>query len=194
QYEPVSVNTMKPLLRSSIRREQRGVVLFTALVLLLILTLVGVLLARSESVEESISENDQDHQLALQAAEAALRYAEAGLYGGDYSAAQFIGDANGLYTWQSGSPDWYQQYSLSTPSGLLTYGSGAQGTGATLPVVAPGPQFMIEKLPAATLPGEALGAAQYDSPTPPINVYRITAYSYGGDTNTTAEVQEIDLQ
>lgn len=169
-------------------------VLFTALVLLLILTLVGVLLARSEAVEESISENDQDHELALQAAEATLRYAEAGLYGGAYPEAQFVSDAGGLYTWQSGTPDWYQQYNLASVAQLITYGTGPQGMGASLQVVAPGPAYMIEKMPAATLPGEALGAAQYDSPTPPINVYRITAYSYGGDKNTTAEVQEIDLQ
>jgi len=186
---------MKPLLHSSSRREQRGVVLFTALVLLLILTLVGVLLARSESVEESISENDQDHQLALQAAEATLRYAEAGLYGGDYSLAQFLGDANGLYTWQNGSPDWYQQYNLSSPAQLITYGTGAQGSGASLQVATPGPAYMIEKMPAATLPGMGMGAAAYNSATPTsVNVYRITAYSYGGDQNTVAEVQEIDLQ
>ncbi|HEX4051266.1 MAG TPA: PilX N-terminal domain-containing pilus assembly protein [Steroidobacteraceae bacterium] len=188
---------MKTVNRSVSRRvrEQSGVVLFTALVLLLILTLVGVLLARSESVEESISENDQDHQLALQAAEATLRYAEAGLYGGAYPEAQFVSDANGLYTWQSGVADWYQQYNLTTPAQLLTYGTGIQGLENPLPVAAPGrPSFMIEKMPEATLPGEGLGAAQYDSPTPPINVYRITAYSYGGDTSTTAEVQEIDLQ
>jgi Tfp pilus assembly protein PilX len=183
---------MKTANRSSHRRirEQRGVVLFTALVLLLILTMVGVLLARSESVEESISENDQDHELALQAAEATLRYAEAGLYGGAYLQPQFVGNANGLYTWQSGTTDWFQQYNLGSPAGtLITYAGGV-----TLPVVSPGPAFMVEKMPAATLPGEALGAAQYNAPTPPINVYRITAYSYGGDKNTTAEVQEIDLQ
>lgn len=167
-------------------RAQSGVVLFTALILLLILTLVGVLLARSESVEESISENDQDHQLAIQAAEAALRYAEVGLYNGTYT--QFASNANGLYTWQSGSADAYQQYNLGTPAALLTY------AGATLPNLASAPQFMIESLPSAALPGESLSSTQYSAPTPPINVYRITAYSYGGDTNTTAELQEIDLQ
>lgn len=179
---------MKAANLSSIRRSrgQRGVVLFTALILLLILTLVGVLLARSESVEESISENDQDHELAIQAAEAALRYAEVGLYNGTYT--QFSSNANGLYTWQSGSTDAFQQYNLGSPAGtLLTY------TGASMPVVA-SPQFMIESLPSAALPGESLSSTQYSAPTPPINVYRITAYSYGGDTNTTAELQEIDLQ
>jgi len=152
----------------------------------MILTLVGVLLARSESIEESIAENDQDHELAVQAAEATLRFAEVGLYSGTY--ANFAGDTAGLYTWQSGTPDAYTQYNLSSPAGaLLTY------TGAALPVVA-NPQFLIESLPSAALPGSSLSATTYGAPTPPISVYRITAYSYGGDRNTTAELQEIDWQ
>src|ERR1700743_3379486 len=120
---------MKPTIHSVrfASRKQRGVVLFTALVLLLILTLVGVLLARSESIEESISENDQDHELAIQAAEATLRYAEVGLYNGTYSA--FASNTNGQYTWQAGTTDAFQQYNLSSPAGtLLTYG------GASMPV------------------------------------------------------------
>jgi len=167
-------------------RGQKGVVLFTALILLLILTMVGVLLARSESVEESISENDQDHELAVQAAEATLRFAEAGLYNGTYSS--FGGNTNGQYTWQSGMTDAFQQYNLGSPAGaLLTFNA------VSLPVAAP-PQFLIESMPSAALPGESLSSTQYGAPTPPINVYRITAYSYGGDTNTTAVLQEIDLQ
>ncbi len=168
------------------RRRESGVVLFTALILLLILTLVGVMLARSETIEESIAANDQDHALAVQAAEATLRYAEVGLYSGAY--ANFAAETGGLYTWQSGTLDAFQQYSLASPAGtLLPY------AGPALPVVGP-PQFLIESLPAATLPGSALGGPQYGAPTPPVNVYRITAYSYGGDTNTTAELQEIDWQ
>ena len=167
-------------------RAQQGVVLFTALILLLILTLVGVLLARSESVEESISENDQDHELAIQAAEATLRYAEANLYANAYT--NFIANANGQYTWQSGTPDAFQQYNLSSPAGsLITY------AGASMPVAAQ-PQFLIESMPPAAMPGQGLSSQQYGSATPPINVFRITAYSYGGDTNTTAELQEIDFQ
>ncbi|HTW75945.1 MAG TPA: PilX N-terminal domain-containing pilus assembly protein [Steroidobacteraceae bacterium] len=173
-------------LRSTRRANQAGVVLFTALILLVILTLVGVMLARSESVEENISQNDQDHELAIQAAEATLRYAEVGLYNGTYW--NFAGNANGLYTWESGTPDAFETYNLSSPAGsLLTYG------GVALPVVA-SPQFLIESLPSAALPGTSLTATQYGSPTPPVSIFRITAYSYGGDTNTTAELQEIDWQ
>lgn len=171
----------------SCRSSQRGVVLFTALILLLILTMVGVMLARSESVEESISENYQDHQLAIQAAEATLRYAEVGLYNGTYS--NFAANAGGLYTWQSGVQDAYQQFNLSSVPGSLIAYAGPPA----LPVAA-NPQFLIESLPSASVPGGSLTATQYGAPTPPVSVYRITAYSYGGDTNTTATLQEVDWQ
>ena len=179
---------MKTALHTASRRHrQKGVVLFTALILLLILTLVGVLLARSESVEENISENDQDHQLAIQAAEATLRYAEANLYTGNYT--NFSGNANGQYTWQNGTADWFQTYNLSSPAALMTYGTYSGNS-----LLAAPPEFMIESMPAASLPGQALGQSVYNPPTPPIQVYRITSYSYGGDMSATAELQEIDLQ
>jgi Tfp pilus assembly protein PilX len=195
------MTTMNSASTPSTRRFRRtgetGVVLFTALVLLLILTLVGVLLARSESVEETISENDQDHQLAVQAAEATLRFAEACLYNQPaYLTCQtqpFTGDSGGWYTWQSGAADAYQANNPFAPTSspaaqFLPYG------GPALPVAGT-PEFLIESMPAVTLPGNALGGGGYGAPTPTsLSVYRITAYSYGGDTSATAELQEIDLQ
>jgi Tfp pilus assembly protein PilX len=167
-------------------RRQRGVVLFTALVLLVILTLVGVMLSRLQTVEERISQNDQDHQLAVQAAEATLRYAEVGLYNGTYAA--FAGDTGGMYTWQSGTPDAYQANNLNSPAtAFLPYG------GPALPVVGI-PEFLIESMPPAAPPGTSLASCQYGCPTPPVMVFRITAYSYGADNNATAELQEIDWQ
>lgn len=165
---------------------QRGVVLFTSLVLLVILTLVAVMLARLQTVEERISQNDQDHQVAIQAAEATLRFAEVGLYNGTYAA--FSTNSGGMYTWQSGTPDAFRTYDLSSPAAqFLTYG------GPALPVPS-NPEFLIEKMPAVALPGTSLSQQQYGSPTPPVMVFRITAYAYGRDNSATGEVQEIDWQ
>jgi Tfp pilus assembly protein PilX len=171
--------------RASKRASERGVVLFTALILLLILTMVGVMLARSQSVEENISENYQDHQLAIQAAEATLRYAEVGLNSGLYTS--FASDAAGQYQWAAGAPDWYQTLNMSSPAASFLPYAGS----TALPVVAA--RFIVEKLPATTIPGNALPNGGYGTPTP-VQVYRITAYSYGGDSDTTAELQEIDWQ
>ena len=165
---------------------QRGVVLFTSLVLLVILTLVAVMLSRLQTVEERISQNDQDHQVAIQAAEATLRFAEVGLYNGTYAA--FSTNSGGMYTWQSGTPDAFRTYNLSSPPAqFLTY------AGPALPVPS-NPEFLIEKMPAVALPGTSLSQQQYGSPTPPVMVFRITAYAYGRDNSATGEVQEIDWQ
>ena len=165
---------------------QRGVVLFTSLVLLVILTLVGVMLSRLQTVEERISRNDQDHQLAVQAAEATLRFAEVGLYNGTYT--NFANNTAGLYTWQSGTTAAYLTHNLSSPNAqMLPY------NGPALPITGV-PVFLIESLPPAAMPGTTLSSQQYGAPTPPVRVFRITAYSFGGDNNATATLQEIDWQ
>jgi Tfp pilus assembly protein PilX len=179
------------------RSQQRGVVLFTALVLLVILTLVGVMLSRLQTVEERISQNDEDHQLAVQAAEATLRYAEFCLFSGQApcSSAAFaaIPGGAGAYTWQSGQPDAWQVNNPFPPTNspataFLQYGGVGLPAAAPLPVVGV-PEFLIEQMPATAMPGMSLSLNPYGQQ---IQVFRITAYSYGGDTNATAELQEID--
>src|ERR1700689_569713 len=75
--------------------KQRGVVMFVALILLLILSLLGVTAARMQTVEERMARNDHNRQIGQQSAEAALRAGESGIFTGIYSA---FGTAPGLYT------------------------------------------------------------------------------------------------
>jgi|SRR5690554_3947735 len=56
---------------------QRGSALLVSLILLLLLTIVGVSAMQMTSLEERMSGNYRDHQIAFQAAEAALVEAEA---------------------------------------------------------------------------------------------------------------------
>src|ERR1700730_946932 len=92
------------------RSTQTGVVMFVALILLLILSLLGVTAARMQTVEERMARNEDNRQLGAQAAEAALRSAENGLITGLYT--NFAANANGLYApvLSNGSPitgmDW----------------------------------------------------------------------------------------
>lgn len=58
---------------------QRGVVLVITLILLLVLTLVGLAATTSTSLEERMTANQRDTQVAFQAAEAALRSGESAL-------------------------------------------------------------------------------------------------------------------
>ena len=62
------------------RQSQNGSVLVTSLILLLVMTLLGLSAMQTSLMEETMAGNARDHNLAFQAAEAALRDADAWLY------------------------------------------------------------------------------------------------------------------
>ncbi len=170
---------------------QNGVVLFVALILLLILSLIGVTAARMQTVEERMSRNDDNHQIGMEAAEAALRAAEGGIMSGIYS--DFSANANGLYTFDTSTgnsmvpapANW-----STTPGAAMPYaGSGAPSLGAI--TLAQQPQIAIESLPPVAVPGDSISSVQYASPTPPVTVYRITGSAAGADGTSTTTLQSI---
>lgn len=59
-----------------LHRRQRGAILVTSLLLLVILTVLGVALMRLTNMQERMAGNTRDMNLALQGAEAGLREAE----------------------------------------------------------------------------------------------------------------------
>lgn len=62
---------------ASFPSHQRGAVLIVSLILLLIMTMIGLASIRGSNLQEKMSANLYDRQLAFQAAESALREAEA---------------------------------------------------------------------------------------------------------------------
>jgi type IV pilus assembly protein PilX len=60
-------------------RQQRGAILVTSLLLLVVLTVLGVAMMRMTALQERMAGNARDVNVALQAAEAALREGEATL-------------------------------------------------------------------------------------------------------------------
>ncbi len=62
--------------RSFNHSRQRGAVLLVALIMLLLLTILGAAAMRDTNLQERMAGNMRDHNLAFQAAEAALRFAE----------------------------------------------------------------------------------------------------------------------
>ena len=162
--------------------------LFVALILLLILTLLGVVLARMQTVEERLSANDQNHSLAVQAAEAALRYVENNI--NNYPTTPYTSNTAGMYQFDP----------VAQPNAYLTTVNGTNPwvtNGATLSYpfagttvgVAQAPQYMIENLPPVAPPCESSSLKEYGRSTPPAQVLRITSRSVGGDANGAAEIQ-----
>lgn len=177
------------------RAGSRGAVLVVALILLLVLTLIGITAARLQTAQEGMARNDDNHQLALQGAEAALRDGEALI--GQYNQAQFLTDTNGLY-------DLNQELQQATPSSIadtINWSSpGSQSmaySGAPLSGVPTSPQaaqIIIENMPPVAAPGEQLngssngygagGGSQFQ-------VYRVTAHALGGDSTSNVTLQSV---
>jgi type IV pilus assembly protein PilX len=168
------------------RSKQSGVVMFVALILLLILSLLGVTAARMQTVEERMARNDDNRQMGAQAAEAALRSAENGLLTGIF--VNFAGNTNGLYAplFTNGSPltgmDW------TIPANTLPYAGAAM---ASMPANAAAPLVVIENLPSVAVAGDDISVISLNPSSPPVTVYRVTAQGVGADNTSTTMLQTI---
>lgn len=178
------------------RTRQQGAVLYTALILLVVLTIIGVAAARLQTGEAVMARNDHNHQLALQSAEAALRDAEINLADGNWSIAQFAQNGAGLYVLQTqvqgvggnsiaDTINWNANYPNPNPA-AMTYTGPALGNAPASPVLT---QVIIEDLPPVARAGDPLCTPS--SQTQSCAVYRITAHAVGGDSSASATLQTI---
>ena len=180
----------------SARSRQQGAVLYISLILLMILTIIGVAAARLQTGEAVMARNDHNHQLALQAAEAALRDAEINLADGNWSIPQFAANAGGLYVLQTevqGGPAssiadtivWNAAYPAPNPA-AMTYTGPVLANAPASPVLS---QVIIEDLPPVARAGDPLCTPS--SQTQSCAVYRVTAHAVGADASASATLQSI---
>ena len=175
-------------------RRQRGVVLFVALILLLVVTVLGVTLARMQTSEERMAQNEHNHQVAFQAAEATLNAAMTDLNNGVYS------DLNGDFLCQPGNKPGL--YMLACETSMLAAGGtslvtaldwnnpgnlGAvtlpyDGAALTVPLTQ-APQFLIEELAQQACPYSGTHNSTY--------VYRVTAHAWGLDGTAGVTLQSV---
>jgi type IV pilus assembly protein PilX len=178
------------------RRAQRGLSLITTLLFVLAALVLGISVLSVGAMQERIIGNSKDHDVALQAAEAALRDAEADISVNVNPSTAFTDNcALGLCTpptlrtTVSPLPVDKQTGFTWTDSGRVrTYG---QYTGASpLPGVASPPVYVIEKLGnLGTPPGESVVIGT--EPVAPGVGYRITAHATGARSETVASLQSI---
>lgn len=147
--------------------QQAGFVAIVALVFLVILALLGGSAVLNNSFQERMAGNTRNRDLALQAAEAALKDAENTLT--TWRALSFDGSVAGLSTYnpsQANDADYWRNTnnwaSYRTP-------------GQTLNQVAQQPRYRVERMPS-------VGSAEY---------YRVTARGVGGDVNAVVVVQVV---
>ena len=188
---------MRHTFSCSARSRQQGAVLYISLILLIILTIIGIAAARLQSGEAIMARNDNNHQLALQAAEAALRDAEINLADGNWSIVQFAQNNAGLYVLQTevqgglGScPNGCSiadTINWNAPAGAAMAYTGPALTNA--PASPVGTLVIIEDLPPVARAGDPLCTPT--SQTQSCAVYRVTAHAVGGDASASATLQSI---
>lgn len=143
-----------------------------------------------------MARNEDNHQIGAQAAEAALRNAEANIAGGAYTALS--GNTAGQYTLDWNNGPWASLITnWNDPTQTLSYRAPATPgvtAGPALTAVQPGaqsPTYIVEQLPAVTISGENLSCTGYGCPTGTVSVFRVTATGTGADQSTTTTLQSI---
>lgn len=167
---------------------QRGVALFISLVLLLVLTIIGVSAVQTTSLEVRMARNDYDSLLAFEAAESALRDAEAQIetilnLGG-------FSDTGAAGLWNIADLDEGQRWEGAN----VWTGATSILAGSTVDGVATQPRYIIEH--AATVQrldsietGNDYGNAS--SVPDRIEMFRVTARGVGGTAAATVLLQSI---
>jgi len=150
---------------------QRGASLLVALAFLVIMAMLGVTVASVTTMQERMAGHTRDRDLALQAAEVALRVAEQRLAtDAAFRAAAVAFNATNL----NGDAYWENCFKPATPCGALHEPTGVDvlptsGEGA----VAAQPQYFLERKPD-------IG---------PTQIYRVTARAVGGTTDAIVILQ-----
>jgi type IV pilus assembly protein PilX len=148
---------------------QRGSALIVSLVMLLLLSLIGIAGMQTTILQDRMTGNLQDQELAFQAAEAALREAEDTLR--NNPPANFDNN-NGLYrVGAANRPDW--------PEDLDDEGGGIIDFGGNLDRVSDLPVYFVEQIDTIVPPGTDLSSF-----TEPV-YYRVTALGFGGSSDST---------
>ena len=172
---------------------QRGMVLISSLLLLLIITILGVSMFRSFSIQEKVAGNVREKQRALQAAEIAQQYAEWWLAQGNNSAVTPVVCNSLLSANLNQGQVCSNALNLTAMGGVTTVPWQAAGADIGVTVDPPGnsmgaptsnptrgsyfalPRFYIADLgPSADGQGE---------------VFQVDATGYGGNQNSVAVVE-----
>lgn len=163
---------------------EKGAVLITGLILLLVLTLLGVAALQGTTLQERMAGNLEQQDLAFQAAEAGLRDAEAFLNntvvlpafnnnGGYYQPAA-VGSAP---RWQT--VDWN-----AAPGNYLTYQAGDLGNPPPYPL----PRYIIEFMAEVDISGsDSLKFAPAADDTP--GIFRISSRGVSPNGRSTVILQ-----
>ena len=175
-------------------KKERGAVMITALMILLLMTVFGISTMDTNILEEKMAGNMRDRNTAFQAAESALRAAEiwiaaqTDVHSMTLRDVSDSTDTNPLWDHSSPDPDnsnnktWWEERDAA----WWADNAVALSSGNELPGVAAQPSYIVEKLPPST---ESLEAAQSLDTS---DIYlQVTARGVGGADSTVVVLQSV---
>jgi type IV pilus assembly protein PilX len=143
---------------------QRGFILVTALILLVVLTMLALSAFGLIGTQTKVAANSASQQLTFQAAEGALQQAQTNLLGGSYTPAQFAANSAGLYVYNPSNAAPWTTVNWASSSAVMSSNSWATSLPSSISAA-----YMIEMMPPVVIPGQNFAN--------PASVYRITAYA-----------------
>ena len=150
--------------------KQHGATLIIALVFLVALTLLGATAAQNSGLEERMSNNTRNRDLAFQAAEASLKYVQLNLSSGaNLRSLNYSGSTAGLRTYDATLADDATYWGTT----FVWSNATARNPTDTITGVASQPYYVIDKMPN-------IGTVEY---------YRVTARGVGSDSNAVVVLQ-----
>ena len=172
---------------------QRGVVLVSSLLLLLVVTIMALSMFRSSGMQEKVAGNMREKQRALQAAVSAQTYAEQWLIANSATAAPVV--CNSLLSANAGLGQiCSNKLWLSTPS-VTTVPWAVAGV-ANVGVTYIPPTMNVAAASAASSNNYVSAPTFYITdagasadPNVPGEIFQIDAVGYGGNSNTAAVVE-----
>jgi len=162
---------------------QHGAVLIVSLLILLVMTVIGVTAMQVTVLEERMAGNMRDKDIAFQAAESALRNAEAIM---SKAVIPAFNNSSGHYAWDlptGVSLDIDENSWWNTAANRATYDT------STLAGVKTQPLYIIQQLSPGMSKGG--GGSLEGGTAGGIGLFRITARGVGGSSNAVAMVQSI---
>jgi len=163
--------------------KQQGAALIVSLVILIVMTIIGLASIRTSSMEEKMSANTRDQQIAMQATEIAIRAGEAWIASQTtepdvtdngitnvWTANIMMSDENAVDSWwQQRNAAWWNSNGVQTPN-AVTFSTNAGNINVTRP------RYVIEYIQYV---GDDLLVGT-GSTTTGRSYYRVTARGTGG--------------
>lgn len=169
--------TIKPVF---IAQYQSGVALITGLIFMVVLTILALAAMRTTTLEERMSGNARDRDMAFQSAEAALRAGELVLQGASLPAFASGTAYTPRITAGALTTYWQSTHPWATQSVVAWQPAGTSAA----------PRFVIEQMGAGTCSG---GSISFGAITG-CGIYRVTARGVGRSAETIVILQAVYKQ